>query len=100
MKNNVKFALIPNREHRFQFIRAEKFARIFYALYLNLFVDAGYGYYSQEFGQTTNDLQNSMLIGYGAGLDFVTYYDVVVRLDFSVNYRNEAGFYLHFRAPI
>ncbi|MBP6870824.1 MAG: BamA/TamA family outer membrane protein [Bacteroidales bacterium] len=100
LKNNVKFALIPNREHRFQFIRAEKFARIFYALYLNLFVDAGYGYYSQEFGQTTNDLQNSLLIGYGAGLDFVTYYDVVVRLDFSVNYRNEAGFYLHFRAPI
>jgi hypothetical protein len=67
---------------------------------MNLFVDAGYGAYDQDYGKETNDLQNSLLLGYGAGLDFVTYYDVVLRLEFSVNLKNETGFFLHFRAPI
>lgn len=100
LKNNFKFAIIPQQSKTIPFIRTEKFSRIYYALYLNVFADAGYGYYDQDFGKETNDLQNAWLLGYGAGLDFVTYYDVVVRLEFSVNLMNETGFFLHFRAPI
>jgi outer membrane protein assembly factor BamA len=100
LKNNIKFALIPNQVKEIGFIRSEKFAKIFYALYLNVFVDGGFGVYSQDFGRETNDLQNTLLLGYGAGLDFVTYYDVVVRLEFSVNFKNETGIFLHFVAPI
>jgi hypothetical protein len=100
LKNNIKFALIPNRVNKFGFIRTEKFSKIYYALYMNVFFDAGYGVYNQDFGKETNDLQNTLLLGYGAGLDFVTYYDVVVRLEFSVNFRNETGLFLHFMAPI
>ncbi len=99
-KNNLKFALIPNRVDKISFIRTEKFSRIYYALYLDVFFDAGYGVYYQDFGQETNDLQNTLLLGYGTGLDFVTYYDIVVRLEFSMNFKNEAGIFLHFRAPI
>jgi outer membrane protein assembly factor BamA len=100
LKNNFKFAIIPTQVRKINFIRTEKFSRIYYALYLNLFFDAGYGFYNQDFGQETNDLQNELLLGYGAGLDFVTYYDVVVRFEFSVNKMNETGFFLHFTAPI
>lgn len=100
LKNNFKFAIIPSQVRTIKFIRTEKFSKIYYALYLNIFADAGYGIYNQDFGQATNDLQNSVLFGYGAGLDFVTYYDVVVRFEFSVNLMNETGFFLHFRAPI
>jgi outer membrane protein assembly factor BamA len=100
LKNNIKFALIPTKVKDISFIRNEKFGKIFYALYLNVFVDGGYGVYNQDFGWETNDLQNSLLLGYGTGLDFVTYYDVVVRLEFSVNFRNETGVFLHFIAPI
>lgn len=100
LKNNIKFALIPNKVKNISFIKTEKFGKIFYALYMNIFIDGGFGVYNQDFGQETNDLQNALLIGYGAGLDFVTYYDVVVRLEFSVNFKNEAGIFLHFMAPI
>ena len=100
LKSNIKFAIIPNQVKKINFIRTEKFSKIYYALYLNIFADAGYGIYNQDFGQETNDLQNAFLFGYGAGLDFVTYYDVVVRFEFSANLLNETGFFLHFRAPI
>ena len=100
LKNNIKFSLLQNRDKKIDFIRTEKFSRIYYAMYLNVFFDAGYGYYDQDFGTETNDLQNALLMGYGTGLDFVTYYDVVIRLEFSMNFKNEAGVYLHFRAPI
>jgi len=100
LKNNVKFAIIPNHVRNLSFIRSDKFGKIFYALYLNVFFDAGYGVYDQDFGQESNDLQNTLLLGYGTGFDFVTYYDIVVRLEFSVNIMNEAGVFLHFMAPI
>jgi len=100
LKNNIKFAIIPQKVKDISFIRTDKFGKIFYALYLNVFIDGGYGVYNQDFGWETNDLQNSLLLGYGTGLDFVTYYDVVVRLEFSVNFRNETGIFLHFVAPI
>ncbi len=100
LKNNIKFALIPEKVKDLKFIRSEKFSRIFFALYMNVFFDAGYGAYNQDFGTETNDLQNILLLGYGGGLDFVTYYDIVVRVEFSVNFMNEPGMFLHFRAPI
>ena len=100
LKNNIKFAIIPTQVKNISFIKTEKFGKIFYALYMNVFFDGGFGIYNQDFGWETNDLQNTLLIGYGAGLDFVTYYDVVVRLEFSVNFKNEAGIFLHFMAPI
>ncbi|MBW6459236.1 MAG: hypothetical protein K0B08_01575 [Bacteroidales bacterium] len=99
-KNNLKYALVPQREDRIRFIRSEKFGRIFYALYLNVFLDAGYGYFEKELARESNDLQNSLLLGYGTGVDFTTYYDIVIRLEFSMNLMNKPGIYLHFMAPI
>jgi outer membrane protein assembly factor BamA len=100
LKNNLKFALIPQRVKDLNFIKSDRFGKLFYGLYMNVFFDAGYGVYDQDFGKETNDLQNTLLLGYGAGLDLVTYYDVVVRLEFSINFMNETGIFLHFRAPI
>lgn len=100
LKNNIKFVLIPTRVKNISFIKTEKFGKIFYALYMNIFVDGGYAVYNQDFGRESNDLQNTPLIGYGAGLDFVTYYDIVMRLEFSVNFKNESGLFLYFMAPI
>jgi hypothetical protein len=100
LKNNIKFAIIPTTVRNISFIKTEKFGKIFYALYMNVFFDAGYGFYNQDFGRETNDLQNTLLLGYGAGLDLVSYYDIVIGLDFSVNFKNETGIFLHFMAPI
>jgi hypothetical protein len=99
-KNNLKFALIPQTIGEFRNIRSERFRKYHYALYLNVFLDSGYGYYRQDFGRETNDLQNTLLLGYGAGIDFVAYYDIVIRVEFAVNFMNETGVFVHFRAPI
>jgi outer membrane protein assembly factor BamA len=99
-KNNLKFALLPQRVKKLDFLRSTKFNPIPYALYLNLFADLGYAYNENKIGNQFNSLQNTLLIGYGAGLDFTTYYDIVIRLEFSVNRMGEPGFYLHFVAPI
>ena len=100
LKTNVKFVLIPYRVHEIGFIRSDRFRKTFFALYLNLFADAGYADNRKNDPSLGNDLQNDLLAGYGAGLDFVTYYDIVIRMEYSFNKLGESGFFLHFRAPI
>jgi hypothetical protein len=104
LKNNLKFALIPQRVAQLGFIRSAKFNTIPLALYMNAFVDLGYVYHYQVSASngfsTGNTLENSLLIGYGMGLDFTTYYDIVVRLEGSMNRWLKPGVYLHFIAPI
>lgn len=100
LKTNLKFALVPYRVHEIGFIRSEKFRKTFFALYLNLFADAGYAANEQVDPTLGNKLQNELLVGYGAGLDFTTYYDIVIRMEYSFNKLGESGFFLHFRAPI
>lgn len=100
MKNNIKFALLPTRDFTIDFIKSEKFSKVHYAFYLNAFCDLGFVqnfYHQPELGNT---LENKLLIGYGVGLDFVTYYDLVFRFEYSFNLLNEHGFFLHFTAPI
>ncbi|MFA8450859.1 MAG: POTRA domain-containing protein [Bacteroidales bacterium] len=98
MKNNFKFALIPTQERTLPFLKSEKFNKIHYALYLNAFIDVGY--VDSNFNYLNNRLDNKLIYGYGLGLDFVTYYDVVFRLEYSFNALNQSGFFIHFTAPI
>jgi hypothetical protein len=100
MKNNLKFAILPQRVFVIDFLKSTKFNTVPYALYLNVFTDLGYVYNESEYQNKINDMQNSLLIGYGVGLDFTTYYDIVIRLEFSMNAMGEPGIYLHFIAPI
>ncbi len=105
LKNNLKFAIIPERVIRLGFIPSPKFNTIPIALYINAFCDLGYVYnYHNEassYRQTSgNTLENTLMAGYGAGLDFATYYDFVVRVEFSMNGIGKPGFYLHFMASI
>jgi hypothetical protein len=100
LKNNFKFALLPRRDFDIPFIRSEKFGKVHFAIYLNAFLDLGFvdNYYPDP--TLNNDLENSLLIGYGLGIDFVTYYDLVLRIEYALNRMNEYGIYLHFTAPI
>jgi outer membrane protein assembly factor BamA len=100
LKNNVKFSLIPQKVAVSGFLKSVKFNTIPYALYLNIFADFGYVYNEDKTQNALNNLQNELLIGYGAGLDFTTYYDLVIRLECSINRMGRPGLYLHFIAPI
>jgi outer membrane protein assembly factor BamA len=101
-KTNLKFSLLPKKEIHARFIPFEKFATIPFSFYLNIYADAAYVEDTQfsNVSGSKNLLPNSWLGGYGAGIDFVSYYDIVIRLDYSFNKFGESGLFLHFAAPI
>jgi outer membrane protein assembly factor BamA len=97
-KNNLKFELVPTRVQNFNFIPTDKFSKLYYAIYLNLFTDLGYVVDNRK--NVYNPLANEINIGYGLGLDFVTYYDFVLRLEYSFNKSGQSGFFIHFMPSI
>lgn len=97
-KSNIKFEIIPKTTKKISWIKTEKFGKIFYALYANVFFDLGYA--SDQSKYAYNPLSNQLLWGTGLGLDFITYYDLVIRFEYTVNKQGEYGFFLNLVAPI
>ena len=95
IKTNLKFALVPARNFSVSFIPWYKFSKIHFASYLNIFADAAKTWSDIENSGQQNILPSQVLLGYGAGIDLVTYYDLVLRIEFSVNRMNEKGIFFH-----
>lgn len=96
-KASFKYQLVKPRIIDLQQLkRLKKFNRIPYAIYVCTFGDAAY--VNDDFFHKTNTLNNSFIYGYGAGIDLVTYYDNVLRMEYSINRQLEHGFFLHFTA--
>jgi outer membrane protein assembly factor BamA len=104
LKTNLKYAIIPLTIYNIRWIRTTKFNTVPYALYANCFFDMGYVYAPDELFSTNpylqNDLQNKLMAGAGLGIDFTTYYDIVIRLEGSINLMAKPGFAVHLIAPI
>ena len=98
LKNNLKFEILKPKVLTFSFIPTEKFNKLPYALYANLFTDFGYAWDSRK--NVNNPLSNEILTGYGIGLDFITYYDFVLRIEYSINKMGQSGFYIHLMPSI
>lgn len=99
-KNLIKFELLPQTVTLLDFIPIKKFKKIHYAFYLNTFFDIGYGYKRFNPGLLQNNLTNRVLFSGGIGLDLVSYYDKVFRLEYSINNLKDKGFFIHFLSPI
>jgi outer membrane protein assembly factor BamA len=69
----------------------KQFSRFQMAVYLKSYFDLGYikGYPDNELNTR---FTNSLIYGGGAGLDLVTFYDIVLRFDYSFNKAGEHGF--------
>lgn len=93
---SLRYQLVKPRTKQFKLLKAEKFSKFHYALYTSLNFDLGY-----VINETHTLVQhaNEHLYGYGIGLDFVTYYDIVLRIEASRNKFGETGIFLHFNAP-
>jgi hypothetical protein len=76
-------------------VPSRKFSDTFIALYINAFFDAGY--VSGGGFETRNSLVNQYLYSAGLGLDLVTYYDKVVRVEGSLNALGDVGIFVHFK---
>jgi len=100
VRSNIKFALVPEHTYNLGFIPTPKFALIHYAMYLTAFVDAAYVWQPQWIDQFNNNLPRTFLAGAGLGVDLVTYYDKVVRIEYAVNKSGKSGIFIHFIAGI
>ena len=98
LKTNLKFEIVKPKVQSVRVVPLEKFNTFHYALYANAFFDCGW--VNDRVYSLTNPLANEFLFGYGLGLDFVTYYDTVIRLEYSFNRNRENGLFLRFATPI
>jgi outer membrane protein assembly factor BamA len=99
VKNEIKFRIFNVPAQSLPLFGIHQFDKTFYALYLTAFSD--WGYVGAPNPNTTNNfLANTPLWGNGIGLDFVTYYDLVLRAEYSFNKLGQSGFFLHFLAPM
>jgi len=100
VRSNIKFALVPEQTHNIGFIPTPKFGLIHYAVYLTAFADAGYVWQPQWIEPINNMLPRTLLAGAGLGVDLVTYYDKVVRIEYAINKSGKSGIFIHFIAGI
>lgn len=98
LKGQIRYQLVKPNQATLGFIPSDRFNKFHYAFYLGLFSDLAF--VDDNIGFARNELANELQFGYGIGLDFVTYYDVVIRTEFSTNKFGETGIFLHFVAPI
>jgi outer membrane protein assembly factor BamA len=96
-KVNLLFALVRPFNFRVEPIPLEAFRTIHLAVYINAFTDQGQVWDDRP--GLDEPLSNHWQQAYGLGLDVVTSYDQVLRLEYAVNGRSETGFYLHFTQP-
>lgn len=97
-RSNIKYELVqPSLKKVKEGQEDNKFKRLQYAFYLNAFADAGYCV--NNFTEN-NPYNNQMLYSWGLGLDFVTYYDMVLRFEYAFTSIGTNGFYIGFGMPI
>jgi outer membrane protein assembly factor BamA len=94
-KLTLKRELLNIQKHIPQLIPFRQFQTIPIAIYLKLYGDAGY-VVDNIYNYENNRFSNTMLYGGGIGIDFVTFYNTVFRIDCSVNRSLERGFFFHF----
>lgn len=73
-------------------LRARTHDRIPFRIYARTFGDMGYSY-NKNF--TDNSLTNRMLYTGGFGVDLVTFYDIILRFDYSFNQLGQSGVFFH-----
>ncbi|HXC06898.1 MAG TPA: hypothetical protein VNZ86_19200, partial [Bacteroidia bacterium] len=100
LKNVIRYQLVKPHVQKIPYLPWEKFNTFHYAFYADLFGDLGYIQNLYDKPEMGNTLDNSWLYGYGAGIDFVTYYDFVLRAEWACNRMGEYGFFLHLNSPL
>jgi len=98
LKNMLLLELIPRKDKTLNFIPIKQFSKFHYALYLQLHVDVGYVY--NDAAIIRNQLPNSFLFGYGIGIDLVTIYDKVLRINYSRTNFGDQGIFIDFNLSL
>ena len=94
---NFKIQVVKPNSYTLPFIVMEQFNKIHYAVYVNVFADAGY--VNNEFPNPTNTMVNTWQFSTGIGIDLVTYYDRVFTIFYAINRYGEHGFFFQVETP-
>ena len=96
-KTAIKYCLISKQDLDIPYLKTEQFKKSYFSIYASAFSDLGYANNQSSF--TENSLANSILWGKGISLEYITYYDKMLRIEYSVNKLGEKGLFLHFSSP-
>jgi hypothetical protein len=91
VKNTITKHLFDIKVHTG--LHSETYSTIPFRFYLKAYTDIGYTYNENNFKH--NNLSNKILYTGGIGLDIVSIYDVVLRLECSINQLNQKGLFVH-----
>jgi len=92
--NSFRYRIIkPRVAEPYLLRRIKQFSTIPYYAFINVFFDAAY--LEDKFYYRYNKLANSWQYGYGVGLDFISYYDLVLRFEYTMNRQFQRGFFIH-----
>ncbi|TXK36632.1 BamA/TamA family outer membrane protein [Pontibacter qinzhouensis] len=92
LKQGLSRELVNISGFRIKQLKSAKFNRIPLAVYLNAFADAGY--VNDDIYYESNQFTNKFLLGGGLGLHVVTFYDMVLRMEYTLNREGNKGLYV------
>jgi outer membrane protein assembly factor BamA len=98
-KLNMLWALLKPRDFVWKAMKSDNFRNLYLAVYFNPFVDFGYVWDDRYQMNGSNFLANELQMSAGIGLNVVTIYDQIMRIEYAVNTKDYSGFYLHFAQP-
>ena len=91
-KLTFKKLLFSKKQQLHDFIPIKQFQTFPIALYLKTYFDSGYIWNTWSFPENANNrFTNEFIYGGGVGLDLVTFYDLVIRFEYSYNKAKESG---------
>lgn len=92
-KAEWKFAIIPRKIVHVKQIPLRKFQDFPIGLYISGYADFGY-VHDNTFNNQDNYLKDRPLLGYGIGVNFISMYDWLLRVEYSFNHLGGRGLYL------
>ncbi len=74
------------------YLKSKRHDKIPFRIYAKMYGDAGYAY---DKTHTPSPLNNKWLKTWGAGIDIITFYDIVLRFEYSFNQIGGEGLFFH-----
>lgn len=99
-RSNLKYNLIKPgiMKARKEKHKDSKFRNLPYAFYINLLADVAY-MQEKTYGDF-NPYNNQLLYSWGVGVDFISYYDLVLRFEYTFTSIGTHGFFFGFGMPV
>ena len=93
--NVIQPGIMPARKEKY---KDSKFRNLPYAFYINAIADVGW--VGDETYGAFNPQNNRLLYSWGLGIDFISYYDLVLRFEYVFTSIGTHGFFFGFGMPV